>query len=552
MDLLNKNKIKEILVELVRQPSISNTEQEVVMADKLHSILKRINYFKNNPGNIFIKRLENDNLSRKIVAALLRKDVSYSNTVILLNHLDVVDVDGFGENRDLAFKPLQYTTKIKNGDFSLPERVKQDINKGDFLFGRGVSDMKGGQALQIALLQYYSKHLNELEGNILFLSVPDEETSSRGAINSISLLKDLKEKLNLNYKAIINSEPVFPNYPGDNKKYIYTGSAGKAVTFYYCVGKETHATDMFSGLNSNLLASRVMYLLEANVDFCENLEGLKTAPPSCLKLTDCKKSYSATIPYKSVCYFNLPVLTSTPQVLLSKMIKLGEQAFEDVLKKIKDQKKSFFQLEEQDSELIEVEWGKNVYSYQQFYNRVYQKWGKRLDKEIGKVFEKNKNILQQQDLALKIVDKVHEMSGDVNPKIITGFLPPFYPSVYNARKDKEEIKIYKTVENIIALAEKKYNVKLELCNSFLGISDLSFYKLLNYEDILNYLKPNMPDWGLDYELPLSEINELDIPVLNLGVFGRDSHKCYERVEQRFSFDILPQLLKYSIAELLKK
>ncbi|MGM0421312.1 MAG: M20/M25/M40 family metallo-hydrolase [Bacillota bacterium] len=550
MTWLNKNKIKEIMLELVRQPSITRTEQEMLIADSICSLIRRIDYFKKKPGNVIRKKLKDDDLGREIVAAFLEKGEEYKDTIILLNHHDVVDADDFGEDKNLAFKPLQYTEKIMQGELSLPAQVKEDLAAGEYIFGRGVADMKSGLAVHLALLQHYSQNLADLHGNILFLSVPDEEASSLGAVNSIELLAELRNEKSLNYRAVINSEPIAPNYPGDNNKYIYTGSAGKCVAFFYCVGKETHATDVFAGLNSNLLGSRIVYLLEGNPDFCEEMEGLVTSPPSCLKLTDHKKSYSAKTPAATVCYFNIPILQSSAREIMDKLLALGDQAFADVAGIVRDQEKRFLQLGQRVDQAGGSNLEKVVYSYKQFYAGVYQEIGEKLDEEIRKVYDKHKGRAQPQDLALKIVERMQEISRDKRPKIIVGFLPPYYPSVYNEEDTPAEKRLRDVAQEVIASAAERFNEKLSLSSSYLGISDLSYYKLGDFQGVITHLKPNMPGWGLAYDLPLKQINELNIPVLNLGVFGRDSHRRFERVEEKFSFEILPQLLQSTIEKLL--
>ena len=551
MSKIERREIKNLLLELVRQSSISNTDEAKLMSNKIVKILKDIKYFKENPTNLFVQKLKDDPLEREFIAALLKGNNNSNKTVVLMGHYDVVGIEDYGQDKELAFQPLKLTEKIINQDFNnLPAEVKEDIRTGDYLFGRGVSDMKGGQAVQIALIKYFSKHLDELPGNILFLSLPDEETSSRGAINSVSFLNKLKKERNLDYQAIIDSEPMVPKYPGDNKKYIYTGSAGKSVVFFYSFGIETHATNIFSGLNSNLLASQIVNSLEGNMDYSEQIKpDLITSPPSCLKLRDEKELYSASIPKKTIAYFNMPVLTTDPKTMLKKLTKLTEKSCKKAMKKIDKNKKKFDKLSNIDHQPSDNK--VNVLTYKELYKQAYQKVGDSLDDKIKEVYTENKNKLQQQDIALKIVDKVNSIADDDNPKVIIGYLPPYYPSILNKEKSKGDKRINNTAQKVIEKYRKEYGKDMEICKSFLGISDLSYYKLMDFKKVKNYLEPNMPDWGLDYKLPLDDMNELDIPIMNLGVYGKASHKHYERIEQNFSFGVLPELLKEAVLDLLQ-
>ena len=62
------------------------------------------------------------------------------------------------------------------------------------------------------------------------------------------------------------------------------------------------------------------------------------------------------------------------------------------------------------------------------------------------------------------------------------------------------------------------------------------------EDDIAPLAANMPLWGRGYSIPLEGLRSLDIPSVLLGPIGADAHKLTERVELRYSMDILPEVL----------
>ncbi|MPN28931.1 Protein RocB [bioreactor metagenome] len=61
----------------------------------------------------------------------------------------------------------------------------------------------------------------------------------------------------------------------------------------------------------------------------------------------------------------------------------------------------------------------------------------------------------------------------------------------------------------------------------------------------------MPCLGYKYNLPLEEIKKLNVPVLNYGPHGKDPHKFTERILVDYSFEIVPELVRYMIEELIK-
>lgn len=47
------------------------------------------------------------------------------------------------------------------------------------------------------------------------------------------------------------------------------------------------------------------------------------------------------------------------------------------------------------------------------------------------------------------------------------------------------------------------------------------------------------------------MQKLDLPVLDIGSFGKDAHKFTERIEKEYSFKIAPILVYKTIMNLLK-
>ena len=72
--------------------------------------------------------------------------------------------------------------------------------------------MKAGLTVQLSMLE--RAMAGRFEGNILLVTVPDEEVNSQGMLEAVPKLKELKQKYDLDYTACLNSEPMFEKYPG--------------------------------------------------------------------------------------------------------------------------------------------------------------------------------------------------------------------------------------------------------------------------------------------------------------------------------------------------
>lgn len=118
--------------------------------------------------------------------------------------------------------------------------IQEHAKSGDWLFGRGMLDMKSGDAVNIATLFYYMEHPDELPCNLLLMTNCVEENDHTGAIQASSELLRLRQA-GYEFQAAVNTDFIFPSYDGDEKKYIYTGAAGKMLTCFYIKGRETLA-----------------------------------------------------------------------------------------------------------------------------------------------------------------------------------------------------------------------------------------------------------------------------------------------------------------------
>lgn len=77
-----------------------------------------------------------------------------------------------------AFNPKKLTSMFYSHKDELPDHVREDIEHGEWLFGRGTMDMKCGLALQMAMIEQACE--GRFDGNVLLLAVPDEEVNSVG------------------------------------------------------------------------------------------------------------------------------------------------------------------------------------------------------------------------------------------------------------------------------------------------------------------------------------------------------------------------------------
>ena len=56
--------------------------------------------------------------------------------------------------------------------------------------------------------------------------------------------------------------------------------------------------------------------------------------------------------------------------------------------------------------------------------------------------------------------------------------------------------------------------------------------------------------GDSMKLTLEQIKQINVPVVNIGAFGRDGHTIFERVDMKHTFENVPNLTYLSVLGLL--
>ncbi|USK32448.1 M20/M25/M40 family metallo-hydrolase [Bacillus sp. F19] len=535
----SKQQLTELLTGLVNLASITGSKDEIALAQHLYYVLNDFPYFKENPDFLQLHPLSD---GRYFLTALVKSKKQTDETVLLLSHFDVVDVKDYGHLQHLAFHPHELTKELLNSADLLPPHVKEDIETGDWLFGRGTMDMKAGLTVQLGMLERAME--GDFEGNLLLLTVPDEEVNSAGMLGAVPVLKDLKNQFNLSYRACVNSEPMFSRYPNDENYYVYSGSIGKVLAGFYCSGVETHVGEPFSGLNANLMVSELNRLLELNERYSEIVDDEVTPPPMNLMQKDLKEEYSVQIPHEAVTLFNILTMKRSMLELHDMLLKTAVEAAENI-ERFYDEKASRYS---QSVTYTPASCQVTVMSYDDLLEYAVKKVGEAEVNRHIHYLKANRGALDDRHFTNKIVSGLSGLCKELAPLIVVFYSPPFYPSV----SSKEDDFIQGILSEVQSYAKDQFQISLKNQQYFAGLSDLSFLQIRESEESIRELTANMPIYGDHYQLPLEEIKALNIPVLNVGPFGKDPHKWTERLHLPYSFETCPKLLSFTLKRIFEK
>ena len=541
-------RIEQIALELTSQLSVLDTPDEILIAEKVYSIMSEMKYFKAHPENLYFVPVKGDKLGRKSVVAIVNGEKKPSDkTVVMIGHIDTVGISDYGPLAEYANQPLVLTEKFK--EIELPAQVKKDLESGEYLFGRGIFDMKSGDAIIMALMKMISDDIENFEGNLIYGAVCDEEGNSGGMLNVVPELCRLQDEKNYDYLALLDTDYMTEEYEGDENKYVYVGTVGKLMPTFFVVGKETHVGESFKGIDPNQIAAEITRRINLNPEFSDVAEGEVTLPPVTLKQRDLKPEYSVQIAKTAVVFFNYATHCSTPDQVLDKMVKAGQECFQNVVDMLNERYETFCEMAHRP--FHKLPWEARTMTYHQLCEVVKAEVGEEFDAKVQAYAEElmKDETIDARDRNTHLVEYVHGMWSDKNPVLIVYFSQPYYPHIYIKGDEPKEKALLDAVADAVDTTNTDY--KLVYKKFFPYISDLSYGAAPREDGIIEAFMENMPGYGTVYNLPMKEMQRLNLPVLDIGSFGKDAHKFTERIEKKYTFEVAPELVYKTVMNLLK-
>lgn len=531
--------ILHTLLDYIAIPGFTGTAKEREITPYLLGFLGQISYFRQNPDHYGSFEIPDDPFGRRVVWALLKKSPK-KDTVVFMHHSDVVGIEDFKSLKEFAFSPELLSKHLSK--MNLPEDAAADLESGSFLFGRGTADMKGGGSIQLNLLKRYAED-PAFTGNILQIIVPDEENLSAGMRGAATLMRELKEKYPLHFLLMINSEPHARKKP--DEILLYEGSVGKCMPFVYLRGRLAHSGSPFQGFNPIRLLAEIIRLTELNSSFSDCSLKEVSPPPTWLYARDQKENYDVSLPLSAYGYFSVLSLQKTPGEILSALRSCCMEAFSLVIGQMNQRWEDFCRLSEK--EPSPLPWEPLVLDYQELYEKAAEKGKDRflrayedLKKQLREETDQGRLTLAQANFKLiEILDNFSELE---DPAIIYGLLPPYYPAVSNFTLPNLPQAIRSLSEKLNSFAQEQFGETCLREHFFMGISDLSYSSLADYEEIQRSIERCMPMLGDFYSLPFSDIHAISMPCINIGPWGKDLHKLTERIYLPDLLDHTPKLI----------
>ncbi|MEJ8730006.1 M20/M25/M40 family metallo-hydrolase [Flintibacter sp. HCN-6482] len=527
--------------KLVSIPSMNNSDGgERAVADYMAAWIRELPYFKAHPDQVITQPLKNDPYDRINVVAIAFGSRSNSNeTIILHGHHDTVGIDDYGSIKEYAFDCDALPEKIKS--ITSDPEVLADIESGEWMFGRGSSDMKSGDAVNMVLMRYFTEHLDQFDGNLIFMTNPVEENQHTGIIESLNVLEELKAKYGLTYKMAMNTDFISPAFPGDTAHYFHAGAVGKILPCFYIIGKPTHSGQGFEGFSASMVAAEITRNIDMRAEFSDVYNGEFAMPPTVLKMRDLKPSYDVQTAFSAFVYFNYFIHNMEMDEIFARLRKVAEDALSTVDTYTDEQNKVYCKMTGAD--YYKREYQLKVMEYSELYEKA-KALKPDVDEDIRAITKQSlEENMDRRELCLKIVEYLANNILSINtPTVILFLAPPYCPRNTLKREIPEEGALLDSVVDLLNQLGQEMGEELKMMQFFPVLTDSSYLKLDDTDTSIKTLVDNFPDMKGHYDVPLDQIKRLNIPAFNFGCHGKDAHKWTERVHKEYSFGKLPIIM----------
>lgn len=536
--------IAALVHELVAIPSITQTAGEAAIE---HHLLERLGtepYFRRHPDRFGRHAIPRDPLERAAVWALVRGTTD--DTVVLVNHHDTVGVGDFGPLAEHAVAPRELMARLP--ETRLSPAAAADLAGGEWLFGRGAADMKGGAAIQLALVQALSRRPPSA-GNVLFLSVPGEETISLGMLNSVGLLERLAVQHGLAYRLMIDSEPHVRG--PDGHAVVHTGSAGKLLAVVYVRGRMAHVGNVFAGLNPLLVLSEIIRQTELSPAFADTGGGQAAPPPTWMFAGDRQETYEGSLPHAASGCLSVISLARSPGEVMERLLVCVRDACRRIPAVIDDRYRahaaSYTGTERNPAGEIAVTSFADLFEtavreggpvFETTYRRTLADVHERIDRERTSMIEGS----------AELIEAVLSHVAARGPVAVVGFAPPYYPAMSNSRLPDTTRPAAVLSGAIDSLSRRRWDVPVEEQSYFMQIADMSFASFHDTTDARRVLGGNMPLWERFYGDIFRPETTLSMPVINIGPWGKDLHTFTERVYLPDLLHRTPAIIAHTLEE----
>ncbi|MFZ0215816.1 MAG: M20/M25/M40 family metallo-hydrolase [Candidatus Dormiibacterota bacterium] len=535
-----QEQVRDLTLRLVAIPSVTGSADEVRFPEQLRTMLLELPYFAAHPDHVRLLPVPGDARGRRNLAALAGNG---RPTVLLTGHYDVVTTAGYGPLRPLACDPVALlpalldTLRREAAAGQADVLAERDLASGDWMCGRGSLDMKCGLACAIAVLARWTAGAHP--GSLLFVATPDEEATSAGMRAAIPQIRELAQAWDLEPIAAINLDVTDDRGDGEEGRAVFLGSVGKLLPFVHLVGRETHAGAPPLGLNAALLAAEVTRRVELNPDLVDVRDGEAAPAPVTLHQTDGRQGYDVTTPQTAWCYYNLLRHGGVASAVLERFRGLVGEAVEAAAAITYERA---LRQTERTGQAPPPRWQPRVLTFAEL---------RALAGDDAPACDRaGDEAPDLPELARRVTEAMWQASRLQGPAAVVGCAGIPYAPVFVGERTERERRLRAAVQRQTRVVGELTGAPIRLRRYFPGISDMSFFGGGEEAVGLQAIAENTPGWDRAIRVDTEAARRLDVPIVNIGPWGRDYHQRLERVFAPYGFGVVPELVWRVVRDLL--
>lgn len=537
--------VRDLALRLVSCGSETGTPGEASFADRLHALLLNIPYFRDRPEDIRLIDSHGDPLTRNVVA-LVRG--TGRKAIALAGHFDTVSTDNYHELKPLACDSLKLKdaliADLSDGMRSeQEERALQDLLSGDFLPGRGMLDMKSGDAVGIACLEHFAS-IPDRKGNLLLILTPDEERESRGMRSLRDALPEIAENFDIEISAAVNMDVTSDQGDGSEGRAVYAGTIGKLLPFALVIGCSSHASYPFEGVSAQAIAAGILSRLEGNAALADKDDSDVSPPPICLEAKDLRDGYEVTTPERFWIAFNWLYHAMTPEELFERFRYEVLTGATEAVDRFTAQALDYGRLVGKSAGATPAI--PRLVTFADLRALASNTAGEGFDARYAAKEASLSAIDNPLSLTRQLTEWLIGVARLSGPAIVVGFSGLHYPASRLRLDQVNDRALHTAIEAARASLGNVPDRSLTWKPYFQGISDMSFLgQSATGSDVVSQ---NTPISRLIDQPPA---NALCFPAVNIGPWGREFHQKLERVHAPYAFEVLPHLITEIVDHFLK-
>ena len=528
--------VRDLALRLVSWPSETGTVGEAEFADRLHALLLDIPYFRDHPEDVRLIESHGDPLTRNVVA-LVRG--TGRKTIALAGHFDTVSTDNYHELKPLACDSLKLKEALI-ADLSCrirseqEERALQDLLSGDFLPGRGMLDMKSGDAAGIACLEHFANRPDR-KGNLLLIITPDEERESCGMRSLRDALPEIAKTFDIEISAAVNMDVTSDQGDGSEGRAVYAGTIGKLLPFALVIGCSSHASYPFEGVSAQAMAAGILSRLEGNAALADKDDSDVSPPPICLEAKDLRDGYEVTTPERFWIAFNWLYHAMTTEDLFERFRNEVLLGATEAVDRFAAQALEYGRLVGKSAGATPAI--PRLVTFAELRALASQVAGEGFDAHYADKEASLSGIDNPLSLTRQLTEWLIGVARLSGPAIVVGFSGLHYPASRLRMEQANDRALHTAIEKARAFLGNEPDRSLTWKPHFQGISDMSFLGQAGTGS--DVVSQNTPISRLIDQPPATALR---FPAVNIGPWGREFHQKLERVHAPYAFEVLPTLI----------